>query len=77
MKGPVFRPLPAGTAVSEMGGVTMHCPHGEFALKHLGGNAWGTSCQACDPNGDRVAVLRNSPEADAIVEKHSPPDDVG
>lgn len=49
----------------------MHCPHGEFALKHLGGNAWGTSCPACNPNGDRVAELRNSPEADAIVEKHS------
>lgn len=38
----------------------MSCPHGEHALKHLGGGAFGTSCTACDPNGDRVAMLRNS-----------------
>jgi hypothetical protein len=46
---------------------TMHCPHGEHALKHLGRGAFGTSCQVCNPDGDLVAVLRNSPEAEAIV----------
>lgn len=61
MKGPAnpHHPFPS----------TMHCPHGEHALKHLGGGAFGTACQVCNPDGDLVAVLRNSPEVDAIVEK--------
>lgn len=42
-----------------------------FPLKHLGGGAFGTACLVCDPNGDRVAVLRNSPEADAIAAGYS------
>jgi hypothetical protein len=45
---------------------TMHCPHGEHAVKHLGGGAFGSSCKDCDPNGDRVALLLNSPEVEAI-----------
>jgi hypothetical protein len=50
---------------------TMHCPHGEHALKHLGGGAFGTSCPVCNPKGDRVALLRNSAEVEAIGAKHA------
>lgn len=59
-----------GTLIAQR---TIHCEHGEHALKHLGGGAFGTSCQVCNPNGDRVALLRNAAGADAIMAKQATP----